>query len=241
MSHTTANVQRRLATLGFDPGPVDGIRGRKTIAAVKAFQRSRRIAADGIVGQVTLGELFADPMGKKPKPVGKPETAPDYAPWMDLARRKQGLHERRDNSALRTFLKLGKGTIGDPAKIPWCGDFVETCIAVTLPDEPLPSNPYAAINWLKFGREVKPQTGAILVFWRGSPSNWQGHVGFCVGEDATHFHVLGGNQSNAVTVSRIAKSRLRPHGARWPSTAMPPNGTIVVGDGRGLAETVNEA
>lgn len=236
MSYTTANVQRRLAALGFDPGPIDGLRGRRTIAAIKAFQRSRGIAADGIVGPVTLSRLF-----DAAQPVGKPEAAPDFTPWLDLARRKMGLHEVRDNSVLRAFLNLGKGTIGDPARIPWCGDFVETCIAVTLPDEPLPGNPYAAINWLTFGRGVRPQPGAILVFWRGSPKGWQGHIGFCVGEDATHYHVLGGNQSNAVTVSRIAKTRMRKGGSRWPSTAMPPNGTIVVGDGKGLAETVNEA
>ncbi|WP_274385061.1 TIGR02594 family protein [Oricola indica] len=236
MTYTTANVQRRLKQLGFDPGPIDGLRGRKTISAVKEFQLSRGLVVDGIVGPVTLAHLF-----DAEKKVGTPQTAPDYTPWMDLARRKMGLHEGRDNSVLRAFLRLGKGTIGDPARIPWCGDFVETCIAVTLPDEPLPDNPYAAINWLKFGREVKPQPGAILVFWRGSPSGWQGHVGFCVGEDDTHFHVLGGNQSNAVTISRIAKSRLRKGGCRWPSTAMPARGLQVRGGGSGIAVTTNEA
>jgi hypothetical protein len=46
--------------------------------------------------------------------------------------------------------------------------------------------------------------GDILTFKR----NAGGHVGFYVGEDATAYHVLGGNQSNQVSVSRIAKSRL---------------------------------
>lgn len=234
---TTLDIQRRLIELGYDPGPADGIRGRRTIAAVKAFQKARRIAADGIVGPVTLGKLFSEDK----QPTGAVQDAPDAAPWLDLARRKMGLHESRDNGVLRAFLKLGKGTIGDPAKIPWCGDFVETCIAVALPDEALPSNPYAAINWLKFGIACKPQPGAILVFWRGSPSGWQGHVGFYVGEDATHFHVLGGNQSNAVTITRVGKNRLRGGGCRWPVTAMPPIGGAKVSDGAGLEVTTNEA
>ena len=34
-----------------------------------------------------------------------------------------------------------------------------------------------------------------------------GHVGLSVGEDETAFHVLGGNQADAVSISRIAKSR----------------------------------
>ena len=52
------SVQTRLHTLGFDPGPVDGIRGRRTMRAVKRFQESRGLAADGIVGHV--GFYFAE-------------------------------------------------------------------------------------------------------------------------------------------------------------------------------------
>lgn len=62
---------------------------------------------------------------------------------------------------------------------------------------------------------MQPVPGAVLVFERGSG----GHVGFAIGQDDTHFHVLGGNQSDAVTVARIAKSRLL--GARWPATVPP--------------------
>jgi uncharacterized protein (TIGR02594 family) len=111
------------------------------------------------------------------------------------------------------------GLPGDPAKTPWCGDFVETCIRMGLPKEPLLGalgmNPYWARNWLLFGSDTKPVTGAVLIFARGSG----GHVGFAIGQDDTHFFVLGGNQSDAVTVARIAKSRLL--GARWPATYPP--------------------
>lgn len=34
-----------------------------------------------------------------------------------------------------------------------------------------------------------------------------GHVGLYVGDDAGAYHVLGGNQSDQVCVSRIAKAR----------------------------------
>ena len=46
--------------------------------------------------------------------------------------------------------------------------------------------------------------GDVLVFARGK----SGHVGIYVGEDASAFHVLGGNQSDRVMIKRIAKARL---------------------------------
>lgn len=231
---TTLDIQRRLTELGFDSGPIDGVRGRKTITAVKRYQSSSHLEPDGIVGPDTLRALFGGT-------AIVPSESPDAAPWLDVAWRMKGLHERRDNAALREFLKSDGGTIGDPAKIPWCGDFVQTCVAIALPDEPLPSNPYAAINWMKFGREKQPQRGAILIFWRGSPDGWEGHVGFYVSEDQTHFHVLGGNQTDSVTVSRIAKGRMRKGGCRWPITGLAVESGAVQADGSGLMETRNEA
>ena len=90
---------------------------------------------------------------------------------------------------------------------------------MALPDEPLlgalGTNPYWSRNWLLFGREVQPIIGAVLIFERGSG----GHVGFAIGQDDAHFYVLGGNQFDAVTIARVAKSRLL--GARWPATYPP--------------------
>jgi hypothetical protein len=67
---------------------------------------------------------------------------------------------------------------------------------------------------MKFGVEVDPQFGSTLCFWRGSVDGWMGHVGYYWAEDATTFLVLGGNQSDAVTITRMPKSRFL--GARWP-------------------------
>ncbi len=52
-----AELQERLAALGFDPGRVDGIYGAATRTAVAAFQRDAGLAADGVVGPSTLVEL----------------------------------------------------------------------------------------------------------------------------------------------------------------------------------------
>jgi peptidoglycan hydrolase-like protein with peptidoglycan-binding domain len=37
---------------------MDGIFGAKTLAAVRAFQRSRGLTVDGVVGPLTWGALF---------------------------------------------------------------------------------------------------------------------------------------------------------------------------------------
>ena len=63
-------LQNRLAALGFSPGAADGIFGSLTEGAVKSFQRSRGIPADGIVGSQTWGQLYAQPGtgGAQPSP-----------------------------------------------------------------------------------------------------------------------------------------------------------------------------
>jgi len=57
-SRATIDVQRALVARGYDTGGVDGVYGPKTTAAVKAFQQSVGITADGIYGPVTDSHLF---------------------------------------------------------------------------------------------------------------------------------------------------------------------------------------
>lgn len=52
-----AELQRLLIAHGFNPGAVDGIFGNQTEAAVRAFQRSRNLVVDGIVGVQTWTAL----------------------------------------------------------------------------------------------------------------------------------------------------------------------------------------
>jgi len=59
-----ATLQRLLSWKGWNPGPVDGVFGRKTKRAVRHFQRKRRIAVDGKVGPQTISEL-AEPWGRR--------------------------------------------------------------------------------------------------------------------------------------------------------------------------------
>ena len=55
-----------------------------------------------------------------------------------------------------------------------------------------------------------------MVFWRKSPTSGLGHVGFYAGEDKSAYRILGGNQSNSVSLAWVLKDRLVS--ARWPAT-----------------------
>lgn len=50
-------LQRRLRDLGYAPGPVDGIFGPLTRAAVVAFQRDHGLTGAGLAGRLTIGVL----------------------------------------------------------------------------------------------------------------------------------------------------------------------------------------
>ena len=86
--------------------------------------------------------------------------------------------------------------------IPWCGLFA--AIVTHRAGKKAVASPLWARNWAKFGAGVtEASLGDVLVFVR----NGGGHVGFYVAEDATAYHVLGGNQGNKVSITRIAKDR----------------------------------
>ena len=99
--------------------------------------------------------------------------------------------------------ELGLAKVYTNDEIPWCG--LAVAYAVHSADLTPIASPLWALSWAKWGIEVKePMLGDILTFKRDGG----GHVGIYVGEDDTCYHVLGGNQGNAMSVTRIVKTRL---------------------------------
>ena len=93
--------------------------------------------------------------------------------------------------------------------IPWCGLFMAV-IALRAGWTPV-KNPLWALNWKDFGQDVataptprQPALGDVMVYRRNSG----GHVNQYVGEDDSHYHGIGGNQSDAVTFGRYPKGNL---------------------------------
>ncbi|MDB5582855.1 MAG: hypothetical protein JWR80_8031 [Bradyrhizobium sp.] len=209
---TTLDIQLRLLELGYDPGPLDGIRGRQTIQAVERYQRANHLTVDGIVGPQTLRAMFGGALVK-------PEDSPDAMPWLDEARRLMGTREVSGKANSPVIMDwAAQLDIWYPSDdVAWCGLFVGHCVGSTMPREALPVNPLGARNWAGFGDACDLIDGAIASFWRGSKSGWLGHVGIVTGQTSRTVEIIGGNQSDMVSVIQMPRDRLLA--TRWPQTA----------------------
>lgn len=108
-------------------------------------------------------------------------------------------------------------------EIPWCGLFAAIVALRRMGRaSEVVAAPLWARSWAKYGKASPVASlGDILVFSRGDG----GHVGFYIGEDAAAYHVIGGNQSNRVCITRILKNRRiavrRPPYATEPQAMRP--------------------
>lgn len=234
---TVKDIQEALVAAGFNPGPIDGIRGRRTIEAIKKFQIANNLTPDGLVGSRTSAVLFGDALSPD-----EDFAIPVTMPWLEEAYRLIGTQENPgsgSNEAILGWAEDLEMTSYNDDDIPWCGLFVAHCIGSQMQNEVLPTNPLGARNWKKLGNEVSPRLGAIMVFWRGNPDGWKGHVGFYWAEDEDAYHILGGNQSNSVSVTRISKQRLLD--ARWPDSGLTDDNITRIAARSGMLLSTNEA
>jgi hypothetical protein len=122
-------IQIALDQYGIDPGPIDGIAGPKTYAAVKAFQRDIGDIETGIIDWNFLNQLF-----------------PEYIWSDDLALRaleimemQVGVREqtgKNDGLQVEAYLRavgLEKGQSYCMAIIVWCYDQAAKSLKVAMP------------------------------------------------------------------------------------------------------------
>jgi uncharacterized protein (TIGR02594 family) len=132
--------------------------------------------------------------------------------WLTFARELVGLTEivgsANEPKVVKFFADAGVPEIAEDS-VAWCGAFVAAMfVKAGRRDVRPPGDRYNALRareWLKVGQEVRePLPGDLVIFTREGG----GHVAFYVGETATQIKVLGGNQSNSVSVQNYPKSRL---------------------------------
>lgn len=146
--------------------------------------------------------------------------------WMVIARSLLGTREvpgAANSATIMGWAKLlGAKILGmnyTADSTPWCGLFVAHCMRAAGIAPALIA--VRAKSWATWGANLDDSVlayGAVLVFQREGG----GHVGFYVGEGTVRiggvlvpaYRVLGGNQSDNVTETWIAKSRCIAR--RWP-------------------------
>lgn len=190
---------------------------------------------------MSLPELPPDPLAPPPGPAPKaaadlPDVAADPA-WLAAARRHLGLRELPgpgSNPEIVEWAKAEGGWVAEYYKgddIPWCALFVCHCLREAGVQDPAT---LAAADFAAWGQPLARGAvapGAVLVFKR--PGG--GHVGFYVGERPDAYRVLGGNQSDAVTETWVARERL--YAVRWPGevAAPVPRPVLLAADGAPLS------
>jgi len=130
------------------------------------------------------------------------------APWMGIAKIELASHisEVSNLARINEYLKTVGLNHGDETA--WCSAFVNWIMGHAGIKG---SGSGLARSWLNWGVSTKERYGAIVVFSRGSG----GHVGFFTGRDEKgRILLLGGNQSDAVTISHRTDNLVL--GYRWP-------------------------
>ena len=106
-------MQQALTDLGYDPKGVDGKFGRGTEDAVKRFQRSKGLVADGLAGHMTLTALYgaAGNAGGNPEATQAPTASPAPATGGSASGSLTTLRYGSSGSAVKTMqqalIKLG--------------------------------------------------------------------------------------------------------------------------------------
>lgn len=138
----------------------------------------------------------------------------DQPTWLAAAWRELGQKEIAGSAdsarIVGYFREAGHATVRDD-ETAWCAAFLGAMLerAGRRSTRSLRARSYVA-----WGAPLEQaRFGAVAVLTRGSDPAL-GHVGFVVGETDDGLLLLGGNQSNAVTVQAFARSRLLA--LRWP-------------------------
>lgn len=147
---------------------------------------------------------------------------------MDIAKSEIGVKEipgAQHNQRILDWFHRNTNYAATSDEDYWCAAFVSYCLeAAGYPS----AHSARARDYETYGVPGDGSYGDIVVYWRGSsPSNGAGHVGFVDRVEGNSIYTLGGNQSNAVNITRTSNSKLlcyrRPAGNGATPPPPPPN------------------
>lgn len=154
---------------------------------IAKLQKCLGVTPDGVIGPITKAALHGVPL---------------YLGFAQCEIGTKEIHGKTNNPRVIEYMnasKWGKWVKDD--ETPWCAGFVGWCMikaGYAVPDYSL-----GAKSWANFGKGSYPVFGALAIKNRAGGG---GHVGFIIGETPSYFYILGGNQSDEVSVKKYSKS-----------------------------------
>jgi len=134
-----------------------------------------------------------------------PSKKEDIAPWMVLALKELGVAEMFGPVHNKKIIEYHQATTlkANDDETSWCASFANWVLENSGYES---TKSAAARSFLNNGKIINhPEYGAIVILKRGTKS-WQGHVGFVHSWDDKRVYVLGGNQSNKVSIVPFSRS-----------------------------------
>lgn len=160
--------------------------------------------------------------------------------WLSVAATHIGIREIPGSLSAAVIQRwaadLGVSAIYDNDDVPWCALYLNRVMKAC--HLPMTGSGYDLLRARMFATWGQPldgvALGAILVFTRPQGA----HVGLYLGETDTLYHIRGGNQSNAVSDTWIAKDRCTAR--RWPAGLPLPIQQPIVTTTNGMPVSDNE-
>lgn len=236
-AEVVATIQRRLKALGSNLGTSgpnrDGVDGEWGPVTQGELFKRLGLPPDIIIPTTTIQPPPSASVGKLPTTYawlneieGIPRTVLE---GVKLLGTKEIVGAGNSPIIMGWAAEVGESAIGykyTGDAVPWCGLFM--AVVAKRAGKTLPFGPLYALNWGAFGVSAgQPGLGDVITFLRDGG----GHVGIYIAEDRgtaakNHedacYHILGGNQSDSVSITRILKKRAQK--MRRPSYNVTPLG-----------------
>lgn len=117
----------------------------------------------------------------------------------------------QSNPELLNIMRKHHHTATDDSTTAWCGIMMAEAFDRAGFHDLIPKGYLSARAWLQLPNPTtldEAELGDIVIFWRGTPDGWQGHVSTYVNRVGANVFVAGGNQGDSVKIAAYATDRI---------------------------------
>lgn len=117
----------------------------------------------------------------------------------------------KSNPELLSIMQKHNKQADDDSTTAWCGIMMAEAFDRAGLIASVPQGYMSARSWLKLPNQATleaAEIGDIVIFWRGTPDGWQGHVACFVNRIGANVFVAGGNQGDRVSIAQYGIDRI---------------------------------